>query len=70
MLGFQAAVVVYVRVVEAKLAVLLVDGDVCVVVTGEEFKWECAEFAVGADILDLVNDGSDCAVFVLENLGD
>lgn len=70
MLCFKAAVVVYARVVEAKLAILLMDSDVCVVVTGKELEWECAEFTVGANILDLVNDGSDCPVFILEDLGD
>lgn len=70
MLGFKAAVVVYARVVEAEFAVLLMNSDVCVVVAGEELEWECAEFAVGANILDFVDDSSDCSVFVLEDLGD
>lgn len=70
MLRLQTAVPVNSRVVEAELAVLLVNRDVGVVVAGEQLEGEGTEFRMRADIFDLVDDRADALVLVFQDFGD
>lgn len=69
-LGLQTAVPVYAGVVEVEFAALLVLNYIEVVLTGQQFKGECAELTLRADIFDLVDDCADSGVFVFDYFCD
>ena len=70
MLRVEPAIPVHLGVVEAELAVFLVDLDVQVRVTGEEFVAKGAVFVCLADFVGFVDDGADGGVLVENDSGD
>lgn len=70
MLSLQTAVPVDAGIVEAELAVLLVNSNVGVVVAGEKFKGKGTKFRMRANIFDLVDDRVDALVLVFKDFGD
>lgn len=69
-LRLQLAVPVDFGVVKLEDAVALGDLDVEVVGPGQDFVLECPELGLGADVVDLVDDGLDLRVLVEDNLCD
>lgn len=69
-LRLQTAVPVHAGVVKAELAVLLMLDDIEIRFAGEDLEGEGAEFADGADVLSLADDGPDAGVLVEEDFGD
>lgn len=70
MFRLQTAVPVDAGVIKAELAFLLVNGDVGVVVAGEQLEGESTEFRMRADIFDFVDDRADALVLVFEDFGN
>ena len=68
-LRLELAVPVDLGVVELEGAVALGDLDVQVVGAGQDFVLERPELGVGADIVDLVDDGLDLGVLIEQDLG-
>ena len=68
MLGFQTAVPIYPREIKFEFASLLVDGNVHIIVAGENFKWKCPEFTFGPHDFGFVDHSAHFWIFVFEDL--
>lgn len=69
-LGLELRVPVDLCVVEGEDAVVLLDLDVEVVGAVEDLVAEGAELGLGADVVDLVDDGLEAGDFVEDDVGD
>lgn len=70
MLGLELGVPVDLGVVEAEDAVVLLDLDVEVVLPREDLVAEGAIGGLGADVVDLVDDGLEARDFVEDDVRD
>lgn len=64
MLGAESCVPIDLRVIEFENTVLFSDFYIHVVWTGKNFIFEGSKFVLLANIVDLVDDGTDVGVFV------
>lgn len=70
MFGAQTRVPVDLGEVECEFDALFLVHDVHVTVASEDFVGKGAEFALGADVVDFVDDGLGVALLVLYDFAD